>query len=84
MRSMPARAASRVLAALRQCPTTLVFSSWAVSQTVRISSYDQTLTSGPFMLGISPVTMTLIQSTPYLIWRRISRTIMSRSCTTVA
>ena len=73
-----------MLSALRQCATTLVFSSCAVSQTVRSSSKDQTLTSGPFIVGISPVTMILIQSTPYLICRRISLTITSRLSTTVA
>ena len=52
---------------LRQCPTTGTPSSCAVSQTMRSSSSVQTLISGPLRVGISPVTWTLIQSTPYLI-----------------
>ena len=58
MRSTPARARPRWTRRVRQCATTGVPSSWAVSQTRRSSSSVQTLTS-PFWRGTSPVDMDL-------------------------
>ena len=81
--SKPAMAASRVLMALRQCPTTGIPNWCAVSQTSFSSSSVQVEISPPSLLGRigSPLTWTLIQSTPILICLWISLTISSGVCT---
>ena len=60
-----------------------VSSSWAVSHTALSSSGFQA-NSSPLWRGIDPVAWILIQSAPYLMWRRVIWIISSTVPTTWA
>uniref|UniRef100_A0A6J7PL18 Unannotated protein n=1 Tax=freshwater metagenome TaxID=449393 RepID=A0A6J7PL18_9ZZZZ len=83
MRSTPARTAAAVDSSLRQCAVTGMPRSCAVSHDAFISSSVHTSNS-PLRVGTLPVAWILIQSAPYLMWRRVHITISSVLFTTWA